>query len=68
MYFEHYGQPNEHGVVVIGWVMGRPLKCKFDNNLVYVADYNYNNEFGLAQRTIATCPNKEKPKNYKLEL
>lgn len=62
MYFEQFGQPDVDGVIAFKWVMGRPLNCKFINNLVYVAGYNYDNEWGLAQRAIATCPNLDKKK------
>lgn len=62
MYFEHFGQPDNGRVIHFKWVMGRPLNCKFVDNLVYVAGYNNDNEWGLAQRAIATCPNKEKTK------
>lgn len=57
MYFERCGQPDAEGGVSFGWVMGRPLNCKFIGNLVYVARYNNDNEWGLAQRAISTCPN-----------
>ena len=33
------------------------LYDEYNNNLVYVAAYNADNEQGLAQRAIATCPN-----------
>lgn len=58
MYFEQFGQPNDEGVIAFKWVMGRPLNCKFIDNLVYVAGYNNDNEWGLAQKAIATCSNK----------
>lgn len=58
MYFEQFGQPDKDGVIAFKRVMGRPLNCKFIDNLVYVAGYNNDNEWGLAQRAIATCPNK----------
>ena len=64
-YFRLYEQ--EHGsieTVHTGWVKGRPLKLTFFDNLtrVFVAYYNNNSEFGLAQRVIATCRNIEKGK------
>lgn len=62
MYFEQFGQPNSDGVIAFKWVMGRPLNCKFMNNLVYVAGYNNDNEWGLAQRAISSCPNLDKKK------
>lgn len=67
MYFEQFGQPNADGVILFKWVLGRPLNCKFIDNLVYVAGYNNDNEWGLAQRAIATCPNinQEKCRNLK---
>lgn len=57
MYFEQFGQPDSNGVITFKWVMGRPLNCKFVDNLVYVSGYNNDNEWGLAQRAISTCPN-----------
>lgn len=60
MYFEQFGQPDKDGVIAFKWVMGRPLNCKFIENLVYVAGYNNDNEWGLAQRAISTCPNLNK--------
>ncbi len=62
MYFEQFGQPDKDGVIAFKWVMGRPLNCKFIENLVYVAGYNNDNEWGLAQRAISTCPNLNKKK------
>ena len=56
MYFEQFAQPNKDGEIIMKWVMGRPLNCMFKGNLVYVAGYNNDNEWGLAQRAIATCP------------
>ena len=66
MYFEQFGQPDSDGVIAFKWVMGRPLNCKFVDNLVYVAGYNNDNEWGLAQRAIATCKNIEKENNKHL--
>lgn len=57
MYFEQFGEPDENGVILFKWVMGRPLNVKFVDDLVYVAGYNNDNEWGLAQRVISTCPN-----------
>ncbi len=57
MYFEQFGQPDSDGTITFKWVMSRPLNCKFINNLVYVAGYNNDNDWGLAQRAISTCPN-----------
>lgn len=62
MYFERFGQPDSDGVIAFKWVMGRPLNCKFVDNLVYVAGYNNDNEWGLAQRAISTCPNIQQTK------
>lgn len=62
MYFERFGQPDSDGVIKFKWVMGRPLNCKFVDNLVYVAGYNNDNEWGLAQRAISTCPNIQQTK------
>lgn len=62
MYLEKFAKPDSNGLITLKWVMGRPLNCKFIDNLVYVAGYNNDNEWGLAQRAIATCPNIEKDK------
>lgn len=62
MYFEQYGKPDNNGLIVFKWILGRPINCKFVGNLVYVAGYNNDNEWGLAQRAISTCPNLEKNK------
>ena len=66
IYFEEFGKPNSNGVIVFKWIMGRPLNCKFINNLVYVEGYNNDNEWGLAQRAISTCKNIEKINNKHL--
>lgn len=63
MYFEEYGKPNKEGNITFDYVLGRPLKCTFKGNLVYVLGYNNDNEWGLAQRAIATCPNIEPIQN-----
>lgn len=57
MYFEHYGEPNNEGGISFKYILGRPVNVYFIDNLVYVAAYNADNEQGLAQRAIATCPN-----------
>lgn len=62
MYFKYYGQPSSDGVISFRYILGRPVFCKFIGNLVYVAEYNNNNEYGLGQRAISTCPNIEKKK------
>jgi len=62
MYFDRYGKPDSDGIISFNWIMGRPVNCKFERNLVYVAGYNYENEEGLAQRAIATVPNIENKK------
>lgn len=58
MYFEQCACPDESGAISFKWIMGRPVHCTFVDNLVYVKAYNFDNEFGLAQRAIATCKNK----------
>ena len=63
MYFEQFGNPNADGAIDIKRVLGRPLNCRFVGNLVYVAGYNNDNEWGLAQRVISTCPNLDKMKS-----
>lgn len=65
LYFEQYGEPDQDGVISFKWIFGRPVNCKFVNNLVYVEGYNNDNEWGLAQRAIATCPNVGNRKLYK---
>ncbi len=65
IYFEKFGQPDYDGIITFEWVMGRPLNCHFKNNLVYVSGYNNDNEWGLAQRVIATCPNVVAKKSFK---
>ena len=62
MYFEQFGQPDRDGVIAFKWIMGRPINCKFVNDLVYVSGYNNDNECGLAQRAISTCHNVEQIK------
>lgn len=62
MYFDRFTQPDKEGIIALKWVMGRPLNCQFQNNIVYVSGYNNDNEWGLAQRVIATCPNVDKKK------
>jgi len=57
MYFERYGTVNSEGLICFKWIFGRPVNCKFGDGLVYVRGYNNDNEPGLAQRAIATCPN-----------
>lgn len=59
MYYENYGEVDEQeGTVNFKWILGRPVSCTFKDNLVYVFSYNKDNEEGLAQRAIATVPNK----------
>ena len=62
MYFEQLKQVDNDDVITLKWVMGRPLNCKFIGDLVYVAGYNNDNEWGLAQLVISTCPNIERIK------
>lgn len=65
MYFERYGQPDADGAIRFKWVLGRPINCTFFGDLVYVAGYNNDNEWGLAQRAVATCPSLGKKKTFK---
>lgn len=67
MYFEKNGQPDKDGVIHFKWIMGRAVNCKFMGNLVYVAGYNNDNEWGLAQKVIATVPNLSKQSNNLLK-
>ena len=59
--------PEADGRIVFKWIFGRPVSCIFKDNIVYVSAYNFDNEYGLAQKAISTCPNIEKTKNYKPE-
>lgn len=65
LYFERCGQEDVNGAISFKWIMGRPVHCTFADNLVYVKAYNFDNEYGLAQRAIATCRNKTKKKTVK---
>ena len=58
LYIDKMVEKDHDGSMTFGYVLGRPLKFSIRNNLAYVAKYNYENEEGLAQRAIATCPNK----------
>lgn len=41
-----------------GYLKGRPIKCSLDEDIIYVGNYNRdNNQDGLAQKAISTCPN-----------
>ena len=53
--FKHFGKEAD-GRVHFKWVAGRPMSISFQDNLVYVGSYNYENETGLAQRVIRTVP------------
>lgn len=61
-YFEYFAKPSKDGSIHFKWIMGRPVTCTFAGNLVYVKAYNFENEQGLAQRAISTCPNKKSKK------
>ena len=63
---ENIADRDEHGNIFLSYVKGRPMKLRIEGNLIYVSKYNYENEFGLAQRVIRTCPNKEVKLNYKM--
>lgn len=64
MYYECYGKANAiNGTVNFKWILGRPVSCTFEDNLVYVSSYNRDNEEGLAQRAISTVPNIEDVKH-----
>ncbi len=64
IYYENYGKSNSvDGTVRFKWILGRPVSCTFDGDLVYVKAYNRDNEEGLAQRAIATVPNITKEKS-----
>lgn len=58
-YFENYGENVDSwdGAVKFRYILGRLAPCIFKDNLVYVGEYNYNTEEGLAQKIIATVPN-----------
>lgn len=55
--FEQEGTKLDDGSVTFRYVCGRLMKCKFKDNLLYVAGYNYENEEGLAQMVVSTCKN-----------
>lgn len=72
MAFKCVGEELADGSTYFSWVFGRPLKCKFKDNLVYVRAYNGNNAPHLAQRVISNIPdtyqkeeNPQKIKNKK---
>ena len=56
-YFEKNATVGEDGVVSFKYIYGRPVHVHFDGNLLYVSGYNADNEKGLAQKVVATCPN-----------
>ena len=41
------------------YLKGRSLKISLEGDIIYVGSYNRNNGHGLAQRAIASCPNKK---------
>lgn len=62
--FEKFGEVLSDGSIFFGWVQGRLMRCKFKDNLLYVAAYNYENIDGLGQLAVSSVPNinqKEKP-------
>lgn len=59
-YIMKYGEYIDGEILYFKWILGRLTPCRFEGNLVYVAQYNYENEPGLAQRVIATVPNIDK--------
>lgn len=59
MAFQHLGRELGDGSIFFDWVFGRPLRCTFKDNLVYVRNYNSNNAPNLAQRVISNIPDIE---------
>lgn len=62
--FEKFGEVQADGSVFFGWVQGRLMRCKFKDDLLYVAAYNNENIDGLGQLAVSSVPNKnqkEKP-------
>lgn len=57
IYIKKNAKPDFDGRIGFKYIFGRPVHCFFENDLVYVRAYNCENEEGLAQRAIATCPN-----------
>lgn len=56
MAFKCVGKELSDGSIYFDWVFGRPLRCFFKDNLVYVRSYNGNNAPRLAQRVISNIP------------
>lgn len=54
--FQHMGRDLGDGSIFFDWVLGRPLRCTFKDNLVYVRAYNGNNAPRLAERVISNVP------------
>lgn len=62
-YVKQYGQGNEDNSLNFGYICGRPVRFKLlKGHLLYVHNYNYDNEPGLAQRVLSNIPNIEKDK------
>ena len=60
IYLKNYAEVLDDGCISLRYVLGRCMFCIISNNLLDVRGYNENNEWGLAQRIIATCPNIDK--------
>lgn len=65
-YLEHIAEKDSYGNINLHYVMGRLVRCRFEGNLVKVALYNLETEQGLAQKAIATVPNKTDVKKKEL--
>lgn len=55
--FEREGKVLTNGAISFKWVIGKLMPCRFQDNLLYVAAYNYENGEGLAQQIVASCKN-----------
>lgn len=57
MAFEKFGEVDNDGSVYFKYVLGRPLRCAFKDNLLYVAAYNAENIEDLGQLAVSSVPN-----------
>lgn len=57
-YLEQYAIRNDDSdVIVIDYILGRPIKCTFQGNLIAVSGYDNVNEKNQAERIISRCKN-----------
>lgn len=58
-YFEHFAEERDDGSIYFSYIKGRALHVTFmKDNIVFVKAYNQNNGFGLAEKLIASIPDK----------